>query len=257
MDILDEIKDDYEKADALVNVLIDRATDGVTREDDYFCLRAYFVQHTRLASKVPSWLPPQRSLNQFWHFIKPKFAKWAERREFLWNEFEPLLAACEAKENLAAEDTISDVLTNFDSLTIGRTWRNMINRVSDDPEGAITTARTLLESVCKHILDSKNVDYDGSSIELPDLYKKTAKELNLSPDQHSEQVFKQILGSCSGVVSGLGAMRNKLGDAHGKGRSNIRPEGRHARLAVNLSGATAQFLIETFNHLENKRSNQS
>jgi hypothetical protein len=79
------------------------------------------------------------------------------------------------------------------------------------------------------------------------LYKKTSKELNLAPSQHTEEIFKQILGGCSGVITGLGALRNKLGDAHGKGKQNIKPLARHAELAVNLSGALALFLIETHN----------
>ena len=37
----------------------------------------------------------------------------------------------------------------------------------DDPEGAITAARTLLETVCKHILDETEVDY--SKDDLPTL----------------------------------------------------------------------------------------
>jgi hypothetical protein len=125
----------------------------------------------------------------------------------------------------------------------------MNSRVTDDPEGAITASRTLLESVCKHILDSKGEEYDDNRIELPELYKKTSSLLNLAPDLHSETIFKQILGNCSGVVSGLGALRNKLGDAHGKGQRSVRPKPRHARLAVDLSGAISQFLVETFNNL--------
>ena len=72
-----------------------------------------------------------------------------------------------------------------------------------DPEGAITISRTMLESVCKYILDDLSVDYDLNRIELSDLYKKTANQLNLSPEQHTEKVFKQILGGCSGIVNGL------------------------------------------------------
>lgn len=48
------------------------------------------------------------------------------------------------------------------------------------------------------------------------------------------------------VVKGLGAMRNRLGDAHGKGSTAYRPSPRHAVLAVNLSGAMAMYLVETF-----------
>ncbi len=33
----------------------------------------------------------------------------------------------------------------------------------------------------------------------------------------------------------------------GKGKSNIKPAPRHAELAVNLSGAMALFLMDTFN----------
>jgi hypothetical protein len=44
-------------------------------------------------------------------------------------------------------------------------------------------------------------------------------------------------------------MRNKFGDAHGKGIKKIKPKPRHAELAVYLSGPMAIFLIET--HQEN------
>jgi hypothetical protein len=59
-------------------------------------------------------------------------------------------------------------------------------------------------------------------------------------------VSKQILGGCSAIVNGLGTLRNKLGDAHGKGASPVKPSARHAELAVNLAGTTALFLIQTY-----------
>ena len=72
-----------------------------------------------------------------------------------------------------------------------------------------------------------------------------SKELNMAPEQHSEQIFKQILGGCSAIVNGLGSLRNKHGDAHGKSHISVKPSVRHAELAVNLSGSMALFLIET------------
>ncbi|MFN5994404.1 MAG: abortive infection family protein, partial [Betaproteobacteria bacterium] len=112
-------------------------------------------------------------------------------------------------------------------------------------EGAITAARTLLETVCKHILDSAGESYDDAA-ELPKLYSQTATHLNLSPSQHSEQLFKQVLGGCQTVVAGLGAIRNRHSDAHGKGSSGLKPAPRHAELAVNLAGAMATFLLQTW-----------
>jgi hypothetical protein len=70
--------------------------------------------------------------------------------------------------------------------------------------------------------------------------------LNLSPAQHTEQIFKQILGGCKSVVEGLGAMRNKISDAHGKGKKSIKPASRHAELAVNLAGSMATYLVSTW-----------
>ncbi len=245
MNGLDELKTDYDKADCLVNILIDRATGGMDDEPGYQELRQHFVHDNTLATFLPSWFPRQRSLNQFWQFIKNKFGTYADRRQFLWDEFNRLLSHCESGENIPAEPDISEGLTSFDSASVNRAWRRTIRRQNDDPEGAITAARTLLECVCKSILDEGGVEYDSATIELHQLYKLVAKELNLSPDQHTETLFKQILGGCSAIVNGLGSLRNKLGDAHGTGVKHVRPSSRHARLAVNLAGAMALFLVET------------
>ena len=48
------------------------------------------------------------------------------------------------------------------------------------------------------------------------------------------------------VVEGLGSLRSRLGDAHGKGRKAARPAARHATLVVNLASAMCVFLVETW-----------
>jgi len=106
-------------------------------------------------------------------------------------------------------------------------------------------ARTLLESVCKHILDETSVQYDDNA-DINKLYRQTTEQLNLAPSRHTEQVFRQILGGCTAVVEGLGSLRNRLSDAHGKSKVGVRPEARHAELAVNLSGALAVYLLATW-----------
>lgn len=245
MSILNETADDFERAEALVNLLIDRATGSMPPEDEFIEVRHYFVKHDALSMFLPRWFPAKRSLNQFWHYIKNKYSTYAERRQFLWKEFEPLLQHAENGGELPAAVEIEAELQTFKSDEVTHSWRRMVRRAVDDPEGAITAARNLLETVLKHILDVRGVCYNHDSVELPELYKTVQRELQLAPEQHQEQVFKQILGGCSGVVSGLGTLRNKLGDAHGKGSQRVRPTARHARLAVNLAGSMALFLAET------------
>lgn len=143
------------------------------------------------------------------------------------------------------DETVSSILFKVDSEHVQEAWRKALERRASDPDGAITSARTLLETVCKHILDNEQIEYDEKA-DLPKLYTLAASQLNLAPSQHTEKVFKQILGGCQAVVEGLGALRNRLSDAHGKGKAGVRPDQEHAQLAVNLAGAVATFLISTW-----------
>jgi hypothetical protein len=150
----------------------------------------------------------------------------------------------EDRDRQPIDDPASSILLIVDSEHVREAWTKLMSRRESDPEGAITSARTLLESVCKHILDQSDVSYKEGE-ELPRLYRLATTQLKLSPDQHAEQVFRQILGGCQSIVECLGAIRNRLGDAHGKGKAGARPAPRHAALAVNLAGSMATFLIET------------
>jgi hypothetical protein len=73
----------------------------------------------------------------------------------------------------------------------------------------------------------------------------SAEALDLAPHQHQEKLFKTILGNCQSIVNSLGALRNKIGDAHGSGRRPVKPRPRHVELAVNLAGTMAAFLVAT------------
>ena len=244
---MDELKTDHDRAARLLNILLECATNGGEGDaNGYGVLREYFVNNGIYASLLPSWLRQQSSLKQFWAFIQNKHRDYAGRRQFLRDEFKRLLSYCESGEQIPIEPSISETLAALNSAGVSRAWHQAIKRLDDEPEGAITAARTLLESVLKHILDDSEIEYDSKRIEMHQLYKKVAQSLNLSPGQHSEAIFKQILHGCSAVVNGLGSMRNRLGDAHGTGVGQVRPTSRHARLAVSLAGSMAMFLAETY-----------
>ncbi|WP_231639193.1 abortive infection family protein [Mycobacterium sp. Marseille-P9652] len=150
---------------------------------------------------------------------------------------------------MAASDRL-DQLEDWEA--VRRTWDSALAKVVSDPEGAITATRTTLESICKHICEERGAPYDDSG-ELSKLYKAAAAAMDIAPDQHTEQIIKQILSGVGTVVNGLAAMRNSLSDSHGRGKASVRPAPRHAKLAVNAGFAVAGFLIDT--HVEKpKRS---
>ena len=232
------------KVESLKSMLVSWATGGGGEDATYKNLRRELTVSPRTTKLLPRFVHQCRDLAEFWSFIKPKFSKYAERREFLRNEFNPLLTMLETENQTPSDATTTATVQAVTSSYIQEAWQKALDRRTTDAEGAITAARTLLESVCKHILDTAGAPYDDSA-DLPKLYTQAAKQLNLSPSQHTEQLFKQILGGCQTVVEGLGAMRNRHSDAHGKGARGTKPGARHAELAVNLSGTMATFLLQT------------
>lgn len=231
--------------ESLKVMLVSRATGGDGDDKDYKRLRRELIALPRIEKILPQCVRVCRDLSEFWIFIKPKFDTYAKRKEYLQNEFDPLLTMLETESRSPSDAAISAIVQGVSSAFVQEAWHKALERRSSDPEGAITVSRTLLESVCKHILDAAGAEYEDSA-DLPKLYTLTAKQLNLSPSQHTEQLFKQILGGCQTVVEGLGSLRNRHSDAHGKGVAGTKPLPRHAELAVNLSGTMATFLLQTW-----------
>jgi hypothetical protein len=144
-----------------------------------------------------------------------------------------------------SDSVVSAILSRVDAEHVRDAWQKALDRRAVDPEGAITVARSLLETVCKFILDEEQMTY-SDTMDLPGLYQRTANKLRLAPSQHTEEIFKRVLGSCQNVVEGLGTLRNKLSDSHGKSKQAVKPAARHAELAVNLAGTMATFLVATW-----------
>jgi hypothetical protein len=167
----------------------------------------------------------------------------------IWSFFRPLIEHLEKLDQTPSVVPITTALRAFDPGYIQDAWQKALDRRTSDPEGAITAARTLLETVCKHILDDAGVTY-SEDIDLPKLWGLAAEKLNLAPSQHYEESFKAILGSCQQIVNRIGTLRNKIGDSHGQGRRPVRPKLRHAELVVNLAGTMAAFLVATWNERE-------
>jgi hypothetical protein len=124
-------------------------------------------------------------------------------------------------------------------------WRRVQARRFEDPAGAITAARALLESACYYLL-AKMGEESGETDDLPSLYGRVARAMSLHPKDRSDEAIRQILQGCFSVVNGLSAFRNALGDAHGKKPAQATPSARHADLAVNVAGSISAFLLQTY-----------
>lgn len=230
----------------LEGILIARATGYDADDGIYQHLRLKFINNHRLKKLLPEFLKVYGNLSAFWGYIKREAATYAERREIISKAFTPMIDFLETSNALPGDKVTSDALEIFDVDSVHAIWSKAIERRVDDPEGAITIAKTLLETVAKRILDECNEPYTDKD-DLPKLYYSVSKILNLAPSQHTEEPIKMILGGATTIVNGLGTLRNRLSDSHGRGKkSQVKPSVRHANLAVNTAGAIATFLTETY-----------
>lgn len=239
--------DKLERAMAFRNGLV-ALCEGWAKMDDrvYSVLRREFMADPITAPLLPMFVRTAQDRGAVWAYMKDFSEKWEPRRKMVRDEFAAMIDALERGPTIA-DSMISDGIASFDALGVKDAWNKALARRDSDPAGAITAARTLLETVCKHLLEDEygNAQY-GQNDDLPKLYRLASERLNIAPSQHSEEAFKRILGSASSVVEGLSALRNKIGDAHASGgRRPVKVAPRHAALAVNLAGSMALFLIET------------
>jgi hypothetical protein len=113
-----------------------------------------------------------------------------------------------------------------------------------DYDGAITNARSLVEAVLAAIekdFDSSAPDYDG---DLPKLYKRVQKHLNLSPENPKiGNSLKQTLTGFISIIGGLSGLSNKMGDRHVR---EYKPAAHHAALIVNAAMTFSNFIFDTY-----------
>lgn len=125
----------------------------------------------------------------------------------------------------------------------------METSVENDPRLAIGTAKELVETVCKTILEERKIELEGNP-DLPKLVKATVKELRLAPEDipdesKAAESIKRILSNLATITNGIAELRNSYGTGHGKIASAKGLGSRHAKLAVGAASTLAIFLIET------------
>jgi hypothetical protein len=144
-----------------------------------------------------------------------------------------------------------EVATRIDAEHISQQITRMEGAVDVDPELAIGTAKEFVESVCKTILDDRQIPHDNKD-DLPALVKKTTKALQLTAGDIADTVkaaetIKRMLNNLGTIVQGSAELRNAYGTGHGKSKTQARQglKPRHARLAVGAASTLGVFLWET------------
>lgn len=152
-------------------------------------------------------------------------------------------------------ERITDAVKAFDLPELHRQIQRMQSAVEDDPALAIGTAKELVETVCKTILEQRQIAFPDDA-DVGQLVKETRKALGLIPESipnssKGAESIRRILSNLGNVAQGLAELRNLYGTGHGKGGATKGLSPRHARLAVGAAATLSTFLFET--HLERER----
>jgi hypothetical protein len=148
------------------------------------------------------------------------------------------------------------VLAGTDPGYVAQQITRMEASVNNDPGLSIGTSKELVETICKTILNDRNIAFSKGA-DIPELVKLTCKELKLTPDDIADkskavETIKRLLSNLATITQGVAELRNHYGTGHGKTTGTKGLQSRHAKLAIGAASTLAVFLIETHNESQKK-----
>jgi hypothetical protein len=144
--------------------------------------------------------------------------------------------------------TARAVTIDFDSVNLD--LERALSSVASDPEDAVTSACSTVESVCRSIILELKMDLPASK-DIKGLYNAVKGPLGLAPDRADvdSAIANDVRTILSGLITttqGIGSLRTHAGDAHGRERGYSRIDERIARLAIHSASTLSLFLIDTW-----------
>ena len=157
----------------------------------------------------------------------------------------------QARTGAPVLSALASTLKTIDFDTVARDLQRALEAVETDAESAVTSACSVIESVCRSIIVELDSSAMPAKLDIQGLYRVVSKLLDLSPSRDDIPAdvasdVRTILGGLNTVIQGIGALRSHAGDAHGRERGFRRIDARIARLAVHSASTAAQFLSETW-----------
>ena len=159
--------------------------------------------------------------------------------------------------------SVSRARTVADALDAGwmqKEIERLENAVERDPALAIGTAKELVETCCKSILNKRGVAIT-KSMSLPELTKLLAKELKLVPEGITDaakgaKTIRLILRNLVAMTQYLAELRGLYGSGHGRDGKHRGLEPQHARLAVGAAVAFIDFVTATHNRRDESSNDE-
>lgn len=159
-----EIPEDlFECALLLRNNIISLTTQGGS-EAQYKLARRRLIEDPASKRLLPNFVRfsnDAASVQSALSSVASGSGSWAIRRGHVTESFLPLLNFLESGGG-AADATITDAFDVYDAPAVQAFWAKALDRRTTDPDGAVTAASTLLEEVCKHIIEDSGEVWEAN-----------------------------------------------------------------------------------------------
>lgn len=142
-------------------------------------------------------------------------------------------------------DHVEEAARKLDIVELDKHAARIRRGIREDPEQAIGSAKELLETVLKVILE---IEGEHTKENIHTLLKSAQKKLGLDPksvgeDMPGSKIIRRTLSNLGQIIIGVAEIRNLYGTGHGRHRSK-ELEIAHAKLVVNAAVSVATFLLE-------------
>lgn len=146
---------------------------------------------------------------------------------------------------LVSVKNMQELIKSHDLKSVSDDFNRALQNIENDPEQAIASSSSTLESICRAIIELEGKD-PPKKLRISSVLNEAAKIVCFDPKNHSEGEIKRILGGIQNVILGIGALRSGFSSAHGHGIKKYRLSKRHVRLLVNSMITFGMFLIESY-----------
>lgn len=198
--------------------------------------------------EVPSGIKENRNVEEFIDFLTSYDGYYSEDVSYISSQFNPFIDYIELNRiELKIINVECNVPRDLSYKHILEDVKKCEKRIeSEDYSGAITSAKSLVEGVCKEIILIIEGEEVTGSPNFVKLFNRVRLHLNLNPgNEELDSSLKQVLNGLINIVQGLNEARNKSGDSHAR---KINPNLHHAVLVVNSAKTAVNFLFHTYEY---------
>ena len=95
--------------------MVNRATGQFANPEDFEQLRLALIAETSIKDRLPNFIFSCRTIPEYWGYIQPKYDTYKERREYLRQQFDPLLTYLENLMRQSPVDRVASILNKIDT----------------------------------------------------------------------------------------------------------------------------------------------